>query len=248
RLRPQPHERGDAAVPGRRPAAGAARRGTGPGDVPRSPGGRHLRRPARRRDHGPRRGRGRAGRTPRLRHGEPHRPPPGGRDPALHRRLRGLPGPAPPGPERLPGRGGQRRTGGDRAVAVAVLPGGPRTHRTGGVGRRGVARTGRQRGPARPRGGRPRPPPRPPDCPRRAEAESGGPGETARWLWLSCPVAPEPIAPEVWDDEAWHELADSAVRLARGAGALASLPVALSYRAGVHLQAGEFAEAAALIE
>ncbi|MBD9730881.1 AAA family ATPase [Streptomyces sp. H28] len=82
----------------------------------------------------------------------------------------------------------------------------------------------------------------------RAQADSGGPGETARWLWLSCPVAPEPIAPEVWDDEAWHELADSAVRLARGAGALASLPVALSYRAGVHLQAGEFAEASALIE
>ncbi|WP_399936765.1 AAA family ATPase [Streptomyces sp. BBFR25] len=76
----------------------------------------------------------------------------------------------------------------------------------------------------------------------------GGHVDTARWLWLACPVAPEPIAPELWDDEAWHNLADSAVRLARGAGALVSLPVALTYRAGVHLQAGEFAEASALID
>ncbi|MEV5759546.1 AAA family ATPase [Streptomyces tendae] len=76
----------------------------------------------------------------------------------------------------------------------------------------------------------------------------GGHVDTVRWLWLACPVAPEPIAPELWDDEAWHDLADSAVRLARGTGALASLPVALTYRAGVHLQAGEFAEASALID
>ena len=69
-----------------------------------------------------------------------------------------------------------------------------------------------------------------------------------RWLWLACPVAPEPIAPELWDDEAWHELATRAVRLARETGALAVLPVALVYRAGVHVHAGEFAAASALIE
>ncbi|WP_399894947.1 AAA family ATPase [Streptomyces sp. BBFR51] len=87
------------------------------------------------------------------------------------------------------------------------------------------------------------------DALRAFRSEAGdGHGDTARWLWLACPVAPEPIAPELWDDEAWHDLADSAVRLARGAGALASLPVALTYRAGVHLQAGEFAEASALID
>ncbi|SDU68559.1 helix-turn-helix transcriptional regulator [Jiangella alkaliphila] len=68
------------------------------------------------------------------------------------------------------------------------------------------------------------------------------------WLWLACPVAPEPIAPDLWDDDAWHDLATRAVRLARGAGALTVLPVALSYRAGVHLHAGEFAAAATLIE
>ncbi|MFH9044270.1 AAA family ATPase [Streptomyces sp. NPDC017966] len=81
----------------------------------------------------------------------------------------------------------------------------------------------------------------------RAQAD-GGRGDTARWLWLACPIAPEPVAPELWDDEAWHDLAESAVRLARRAGALASLPVALTYRAGVHLQAGEFAEASAVID
>jgi DNA-binding CsgD family transcriptional regulator len=67
------------------------------------------------------------------------------------------------------------------------------------------------------------------------------------WLWLACPVA-LPIAPELWDDETWHGLAARAVGLARDAGALAALPVALSYRAGVHVHAGEFSDAAALIE
>lgn len=81
----------------------------------------------------------------------------------------------------------------------------------------------------------------------RAEAGDGN-GETARWLWLACPVAPEPIAPELWDDGAWYDLADSAVALARRAGALGALPVALAYRAGVHLQAGEFGQASALVE
>lgn len=80
------------------------------------------------------------------------------------------------------------------------------------------------------------------------DSDVGGPQpDITRWLWLACPVAPEPIAPELWDDEAWHELASRAVRLARNAGALGVLPVALAYRAGVHLQAGEFAAAAALI-
>jgi DNA-binding CsgD family transcriptional regulator len=69
-----------------------------------------------------------------------------------------------------------------------------------------------------------------------------------RWLWTACPVAPEPIAADLWDDESWHELATHAVRLARDAGALATLPIALSYRAGVHVHAGEFAAASALIQ
>jgi DNA-binding CsgD family transcriptional regulator len=69
-----------------------------------------------------------------------------------------------------------------------------------------------------------------------------------RWLWTACPVAPEPMAADLWDDESWDELATQAVRLARDAGALATLPIALSYRAGVHVHAGEFAAASALIQ
>ncbi|HYZ57467.1 MAG TPA: AAA family ATPase [Streptosporangiaceae bacterium] len=72
--------------------------------------------------------------------------------------------------------------------------------------------------------------------------------EGIHWLWFGCAVTPEPVAPELWDDEAWHELATQAVRLARSAGALFVLAVALSYRAVVHVHAGEFAAASALIE
>ena len=64
-----------------------------------------------------------------------------------------------------------------------------------------------------------------------------------RWLWLAWL-----LAGDLWDDEAWHELATRAVRLAREAGALTVLPVALEYRAAVHLHAGELAEASALVE
>ncbi len=64
-----------------------------------------------------------------------------------------------------------------------------------------------------------------------------------RWLWLTWLVAGD-----LWDDEAWYELTTHAVRVARQAGALNLLPLALSYRAAVHVHAGEFAAAAALIE
>lgn len=63
-----------------------------------------------------------------------------------------------------------------------------------------------------------------------------------RWLWLACRIA------ALWDDEVWHELATRGVRLAREMGALSVLPLVDSYRAGVHLHAGEFAAAAALME
>jgi hypothetical protein len=59
-----------------------------------------------------------------------------------------------------------------------------------------------------------------------------------RWLWVACPVTPEPLAAELWDDETWHELANRAVNLARDVGALSVLPIALTYRACVHLHAG----------
>lgn len=75
-----------------------------------------------------------------------------------------------------------------------------------------------------------------------------GDTEFMDYLWLGCPVAPEPIAPELWDDGAWQDLATRAVSMARDAGALGVLPKALTYRAGVHVHAGEFAAAAALVE
>ncbi|WP_435862919.1 helix-turn-helix transcriptional regulator [Streptomyces phaeochromogenes] len=74
------------------------------------------------------------------------------------------------------------------------------------------------------------------------------PYDITRRLWLACPVAPALVAPELWDDGAWHELASRAVQLARNTGALAVLPLALSHRAAVHLLAGEFATASALID
>ncbi len=78
------------------------------------------------------------------------------------------------------------------------------------------------------------------------EAVSEGDGHSEddiRWLWLSCR-----IAPDLWQDETWHELTTRQLRLARDAGALTVLPLAATYRAGVNLHAGEFAAAAALIE
>jgi DNA-binding CsgD family transcriptional regulator len=52
----------------------------------------------------------------------------------------------------------------------------------------------------------------------------------------------------LWDDEAWRAISTRAVRLAREAGALTTLPVVLPFLAGLHLHAGEFAAASALIE
>ena len=76
----------------------------------------------------------------------------------------------------------------------------------------------------------------------------GRPDDSLRWLWLVCPVTPEPLAPELWDDETWHELATRAVTLARETGALTLLPNALTGRATVHVLAGEFDAASALID
>jgi DNA-binding CsgD family transcriptional regulator/tetratricopeptide (TPR) repeat protein len=64
-----------------------------------------------------------------------------------------------------------------------------------------------------------------------------------RWLWLACRVAPD-----IWDDEAWHELASRHIRFAREQGALSVLPIAASARAGVYVHGGEFDAAAAAID
>jgi DNA-binding CsgD family transcriptional regulator len=78
---------------------------------------------------------------------------------------------------------------------------------------------------------------------RAARRDDGRTDDDMRWLWLACR-----IAPDLWDDETWHELTERHVRLARAAGALTLLPLAVTYRAGVHVHAGEFDDASALIE
>ena len=73
----------------------------------------------------------------------------------------------------------------------------------------------------------------------RADEDSA---DVNRWLWLACR-----IASDLWDDQLWDELSSRGVRLAREAGVLSLLPIAESYRAGAHLQAGEFAAASTLM-
>ncbi|WP_406757451.1 AAA family ATPase [Mycobacterium sp. SMC-15] len=67
------------------------------------------------------------------------------------------------------------------------------------------------------------------------------------WSWQAFPIGYEAAVHDVWDDEAWYRIAGDAVRVATDTGALAMLPIALTTRAGVHVQAGEFAAARALI-
>ena len=63
------------------------------------------------------------------------------------------------------------------------------------------------------------------------------------WLCVSYNM----VAMDLWDDEAWFELATGQVRLARANGTLSWLPFALDYLAEIHIQAGELAQAAALL-
>jgi DNA-binding CsgD family transcriptional regulator/tetratricopeptide (TPR) repeat protein len=65
----------------------------------------------------------------------------------------------------------------------------------------------------------------------------------ARWLWLACRVARN-----LWDDEVWCELVTRGLRAARETGALRMLPIALTYRASIHVHEGEFSAASSLIE
>ena len=73
-------------------------------------------------------------------------------------------------------------------------------------------------------------------------------GQALRWMTLGLAIVQESAINELWDDALYHQLATDVVRQARHAGALTVLPPALAYRAGVHVLAGEFATAAALIE
>jgi DNA-binding CsgD family transcriptional regulator len=66
--------------------------------------------------------------------------------------------------------------------------------------------------------------------------------EGLSWLWLA-----ERAAMAVWDDETWHILASRHVKLARDAGALSELPLAVRSRILLHSHTGELEQGAALI-
>ncbi len=67
--------------------------------------------------------------------------------------------------------------------------------------------------------------------------------EELRWGWAATVVSVH-----LWDDERWDTLSERHVRLAREAGALADLQLALSQRISMHLFAGELSTAASLVE
>ena len=68
-------------------------------------------------------------------------------------------------------------------------------------------------------------------------------GRDVRWPWLA-----RRVAPDLFDDDAWHELATRNVQIARDAGALAVLPLALNYFAQMRIFGGDLDAAAALLE
>ncbi|TQK28416.1 helix-turn-helix transcriptional regulator [Arthrobacter sp. SLBN-53] len=70
----------------------------------------------------------------------------------------------------------------------------------------------------------------------------------ARRHFWPFPVIQESAAHELWDDTVLERIATDTVRRARDAGALAALPPALGYRAGVHFYRGEFGVAADVLE
>jgi DNA-binding CsgD family transcriptional regulator len=67
--------------------------------------------------------------------------------------------------------------------------------------------------------------------------------EEIRWGWLACHTATE-----LWDDETLYILTTRHVQLARDAGALTVLQIALVWLVGVHLNSGDFSAAAALVD
>jgi DNA-binding CsgD family transcriptional regulator len=74
------------------------------------------------------------------------------------------------------------------------------------------------------------------------QGDEGDPANE-RWLWLACRVAAD-----LWEHQVWEELADRGVRRSRETGALSVFPMVASYCAGVHVHAGEYAQASALLE
>jgi DNA-binding CsgD family transcriptional regulator len=67
--------------------------------------------------------------------------------------------------------------------------------------------------------------------------------ERLRWAWLAGRAAAF-----IWDYDSWEVLTAHQVQVARDAGALTTLPLALAARAGVHVWRGELALATSLVQ
>jgi DNA-binding CsgD family transcriptional regulator len=68
------------------------------------------------------------------------------------------------------------------------------------------------------------------------------------WLWLTGFRATGLIAVELWDADAWHQLALRQVQVARDSGALVQLQFALNFLARSQIASGELTDAAVLVE
>jgi DNA-binding CsgD family transcriptional regulator len=75
-----------------------------------------------------------------------------------------------------------------------------------------------------------------------------GAGEARRWLWLVGGRTSRIIAMELWDFESGYALAARQVQVAREAGALVHLQIALNFLGLLHLLTGELSVAERLIE
>jgi DNA-binding CsgD family transcriptional regulator len=74
-----------------------------------------------------------------------------------------------------------------------------------------------------------------------ADADASA-GEQIRWFWLA-----HVAAVDLWDFSKWEALSGRQVRFVREAGALSSLPLALSTRIDAHVFVGDLAAAASLV-
>jgi DNA-binding CsgD family transcriptional regulator len=73
--------------------------------------------------------------------------------------------------------------------------------------------------------------------------EGGRPGQDVRWPWSG-----RRVAPDLFDDDTWYALATRGVQIARDAGALTVLPLALHYLATMRIYEGNLEAAAALLD
>jgi DNA-binding CsgD family transcriptional regulator/tetratricopeptide (TPR) repeat protein len=75
-----------------------------------------------------------------------------------------------------------------------------------------------------------------------------GVGEARRWLWLVGGRASRIVAVQLWDFESGYALAARQVQVAREAGALVHLQIALNYLGLLHVLAGKLSAAQELID